>query len=418
MKKIAIIGAGISGLSLGRMLQAKAHVTIFEKDEKPGGLVKCDRVADNLFHRVGGHVFNSRNAQVLEWFWQFFDRDREFLKAKRNAKIYLNGTFIGYPIENYLYQLPKQVVQDVLNDLLSPDYEPKSPFEYANFEDFLRGNFGQTLYQLYFKPYNYKIWHTDLSKIPLHWLEGKLPMPNLKEMLLSNIIKEEESTMVHATFYYAKEGGSQFIINRLAETLEVRCGQVIHSMEAAPGHGISINGEKFDAVVYTGDVRQIHLLLPQLTTQNPGIIEALQNLKANGTSNLFCECDPTDISWLYLPEPTTKAHRIIYTGGFSPTNSRGSSRQTCVVEFSGHVPYDDMVAQIAHLPGNLHPLAHNHEPNSYVIQDNNTRRLIAEVKKLLSPYQVFLLGRFAEWEYYNMDKAIEAAFALQNEMAL
>jgi UDP-galactopyranose mutase len=29
---------------------------------------------------------------------------------------------------------------------------------------------------------------------------------------------------------------------------------------------------------------------------------------------------------------------------------------------------------------------------------------------------IYLLGRFAEWEYYNMDKAIEAAMKLDREI--
>jgi UDP-galactopyranose mutase len=48
-------------------------------------------VNGNLFHLVGGHVFNSKNETVLEWFWRFFDKDKEFVKASRNAKIFLNG---------------------------------------------------------------------------------------------------------------------------------------------------------------------------------------------------------------------------------------------------------------------------------------------------------------------------------------
>jgi protoporphyrinogen oxidase len=416
MKSIAIIGAGISGLSLGRMLSKKCKVQIFEKAALPGGLVKCERVQDNLFHRVGGHVFNSKNKAVLDWFWHFFDRDNEFLSARRNAKIYMNGHFIGYPIENYLYQLPKELVNAVLDDLLSADYKPKSPFEYTDFESFLRGNFGETLYQLYFKPYNYKIWNTDLSSVPLEWLEGKLPMPNLKEILLSNIVKQEEKSMVHSTFYYAKEGGSQFIVNRLAETLTIHCNSEVSTIKCTPNGKPMLGDEYFDAVVFTGDIRTLPFLMPDLASENPSLFEKVQAFRSNGTSNLFCECDHTDISWLYLPEPNTKAHRIIYTGGFSPTNSRGSKRHTCVVEFSGYVGYQEMVEQLKNLPGNMTPLAHNHEPNSYVIQDANTRQTVAEMKKLLGMNKVFLLGRFADWEYYNMDKAIEAAFLIEAEL--
>jgi protoporphyrinogen oxidase len=114
MNRIAIIGAGISGLSAAQILRKKNSVTVFDRASKPGGLVKCDRIRDNLFHRVGGHVFNSRNQEVLDWFWSFFDRDKEFIKARRNAKILFNGKLIGYPIENYLHQLDKEFVSSVM----------------------------------------------------------------------------------------------------------------------------------------------------------------------------------------------------------------------------------------------------------------------------------------------------------------
>lgn len=415
MSKIAIIGAGISGLSAGQILRKNHAVELFDRAPKPGGLVKCDRVNDNLFHRVGGHVFNSRNPKVLDWFWGFFDRDNEFLKAKRNARILLNGKLIGYPLENYLHQLEKPLVSKILDDFLSPQYQPKDPFSYPNFAEFLKSNFGETLYELYFKPYNEKIWHTDLSHIPLHWLEGKLPMPNLKEMLLSNIVVQEETEMVHATFYYAKEEGSQFIANRLAEGLTIHQNVEVSRIEKrADGYWIGEAGP-FDKVVYTGDIRKIASILSGAEA-GKSLSSTLLALPSNGTSNLFCETDPGEISWLYLPDPSIKAHRIIYTGTFAESNNRGSNRHTCVVEFSGDYSYEFMCEEVKKLPGNLTPLAWNREPNSYVLHDPETKSRIEEARQLLKKEHIYLLGRFAEWEYYNMDKAIEAAMALGEEM--
>ena len=192
--KIAIIGSGISGLSIARMLSEEGKdVTLFEKRDKIGGLVKCDRVHDNLYHKVGGHVFNSKNQEVLDWFWKYFDRDNEFLKAKRNAKIWLDDQYLGYPIENYLHKLPKDTISNILSDLLLVA-KNKEISEPTNFEQFLISNFGTTLYELYFKPYNKKIWNFDLAQVPLAWLDGKLPMPNIHAILLSNIAKEEDVT--------------------------------------------------------------------------------------------------------------------------------------------------------------------------------------------------------------------------------
>jgi len=414
MKKVAIIGAGISGLSAAQLLKDRFLVTVFEQGGKPGGLVKCDRIEGNLFHRVGGHVFNSRNQEVLDWFWGFFDRDQEFLKAQRNAKIFINGKVIGYPIEDYLYEFPAETVSAILDDLLHA-----GEGEYLDFEAFLRGNFGKTLYELYFGPYNQKIWHTDLSEIPLEWLEGKLPMPDIKQILLRNITRQVEKQMVHSTFYYAKENGSQFIIDRISEGLDIRVNTPVTRIENVQ-NGWTLNGQgTFDHIVYCGDVRKLKNLIHHNQPELGACLASVSALRSNSTSNLFCECDSTDRSWMYLPGKETQAHRIIYTGGFSPTNNGGVTRQdrmTCVVEFSGEYTQDEMELEVSKLPGNLSPLASNHEKNSYIIHHKDTRDQITALKKQLALKQFHLLGRFAEWEYYNMDKAIEAAMGLRKKL--
>ncbi len=409
--KIGIIGSGISGLSIANLLNNDHDVTIFEKESEVGGLVKCERVNDCLFHKVGGHVFNSRNEKISNWFWSYFDRDKEFVKAKRKAKIFINNQVIGYPIENYIYLFDKDTVEKIIGELLELYLQPViSPFAYDNFEDFLKGNFGNTLYQLYFKPYNQKLWMTDISTVSMQWLEGKLPMPNLQEILNSNVLRQEEEGMVHATFYYPKMNGSQFIANRLKQDLNI-VNQKVEAIKIDNGK-LLINSQKFDKIIYCADIRQMPKGCPEFL-QNEGIdIDKLKNLRSNGTSNLFCETDDTDTSWMYIPEGFTKAHRIIYTGNFSESNNRGSKRKTCVVEFSGKVSYETMTEEIKKLPGNLTPLAYNYEANSYVIQDKDTRAIVGAARKALAKRNIYLLGRFAEWEYYNMDKAMEAAFTL------
>ncbi len=419
MKKAIVIGSGVSGLSIARMLSDNYEVQILERSDKAGGLIKCDRIDGNLFHRVGGHVFNSKDQTVLDWFWQHFDRDNEFLKATRNAKILLGGKLIGYPLENYLHQLPEHETRGIVNELIQMLINEKDKTEkYDNFKDFLIGNFGENLYRIYFGPYNSKIWHTDISKVPLEWLDGKLPMPQIKEVIISNIVKKEESTMVHASFYYPKRDGSQFIVNRLSEQQNIQLSYTVSSISTTEKGLLSVNNGSIltDIIVYCGDVRQLHNIIHIEDAGLKNLIESVADLPSNGTSNVLCETDENDISWLYLPEDQFKAHRIIYTGNFSDTNNEGSSRKTCVVEFSGKQDQETMLKELQKLPGNLKPLAFNYEPNSYIIQHKETRSKIKSLKEQLGKYNIYLLGRFAEWEYYNMDKAIESAMELNRNL--
>lgn len=406
-----IIGTGISGLSVARMLTQKGIDNIvLERASKPGGLVKCDVVDGHLFHRVGGHVFNTKVQGVADWFWDQFSRDEEFLSARRKSGIFLRNQLLGYPIENYLYLLDEETIRRVFTELLDlQKQEPRAPFSYDNFEAFLLGNFGRELYELYFKPYNHKIWRTDLSRVDLPWLEGKLPMPDGREIIMSNILRKEEATMVHSSFFYPRQQGSQFIADRLARDLQLQTGVTVEALERV-GDAWVVNGQwRAQQIVFTGDVRKLGDLLKGVSSEVLSGVRDLADLRSNGTSNLLCETDPTDHSWLYLPDGDLPAHRIIYTGNFSPTNQPVGGRPSCTVEFSGKTELATMTATLERLPGNMRVLDHNYEPNSYVIQYRGDRQRIAAVKENLKMMDFHLAGRFAEWEYYNMDKAMERA---------
>jgi len=414
--KIAIIGTGISGLTTANLLKDKHNVILFEKQNRYGGLIKCDIVDTVLFHKVGGHVFNSKNQIVLDWFWSHFDRDNEFIKVKRNSKILFRNQIIGYPIENYIYNLDKETISSIFKELLGlQKKETISPFDYPNFEEFLKNNFGETLYNIYFQPYNRKIWRIDLSTVPMPWLEGKLPMPNLEEIIISNIVREEERQMVHSTFFYPKIGGSQFIVDKLSKGIDIRTNSNIDKIAKENGKYTIQNETNFDKIIYCGDIRTTPDYIENILSSKLEISK-IKNLRSNGTSNLLCETDDNDMSWLYIPEDFTRAHRIIYTGNFSPANNDNRKRKTCVVEFSGKTEYRDMLEEIKKLPGNLEPIAYNYESNSYVIQDNDTKQTISKAKNILQKENIYLLGRFAEWEYYNMDKCIEAAMQLADNI--
>ncbi|MCB0752179.1 MAG: FAD-dependent oxidoreductase [Ignavibacteriae bacterium] len=414
--RFAVIGAGISGISLARKLFDNGlDVDIFEGKNKIGGLISCSIEDGNLFHRVGGHVFNSKDKVVSDWFWSYFNKFEEFTQSKRNAKILLENKIVGYPIENFIFQLNKDTATGIIEELINLSKVNFKIDQAKNFGEFLLKSFGKTLYELYFEPYNKKIWNTPLESIDLDWLDGKLPMPNFTEIIINNILRLQENDMVHSNFFYPIKGGSQFIIDRLAQGLNIKLSTPVDKLVFKDKKLIINEKDEYDCVIYTADVRGLGERLHGLANESFEF-SRLKSLRSNGTSNVLCYTDTTDISWLYLPNPNLKAHRIIYTGNFSSENNKYGERRSCTVEFSGFVPEAIIKKEIKKLPGNLEHLAFNYEPNSYVIQDNETRKMISALKSSLKSYNIYLVGRFAEWEYYNMDKAIEASLKLYDEI--
>lgn len=408
MEKVAIIGAGISGLTVARLLASRYHVVVFEKEDRPGGLIKCNLVNGSLFHTCGGHVFNSKRLDVLEWFWKQFSRDEEFLKADRNSVVFMNdGRKIPYPVENHMYCFDADIQRRFVDDLVEiarTDYS-----EPQNFEEFLHTRFGDTLYGLYFKPYNEKIWRRDLKQIPLSWLEGKLPMPSVEEMIYNNINHVEEASFVHSSFWYAKHGGSQFIVDRLSEGLDIRCNFEIDSIEIEEGKWV-IGGAQFDKVVYCGNIKDMVLLLKRHI--NNRLMQAVLELEYHGTTTVFCEIEKNPYSWIYLPSKEYESHRIICTGNFSEANNGESitdNRITATIEFTDEINREDIIDNLSRIPLNPKYIDHKFNKYSYPIQDVNTRRMIQSLKAELALLGFYFTGRFADWEYYNMDMAIGAA---------
>lgn len=406
--KIAIIGAGISGMTIAKLLSPKNEIVVFEADSRPGGLIKCDNINGSLFHRTGGHVFNSKREDVLNWFWKQFDKDTEFTKALRNSTVYLNNELeIPYPIENHAYMLGDELLNKVILDLLN--IYKKGNSEFTNFEEFLKGRFGETLYNLYFQPYNYKVWRRSLAGVPLSWLEGKLPMPSVQEIIYNNINHIEERTFVHSSFFYPQKGGSQFVADRLSQGLNIVYDTHIKSIERKDS-GWIINDSIFDGVIYCGNIKQIPSLLNR-SVDLSSYVEPIEKLEYHGTTAVFCEIDANEYSWIYLPSKEYESHRIICTGNFSSSNN-APGKMTASIEFTDFISKEEIKENLKRMPYSPLYLSHHYEKYTYPIQNKDTRCIIKSLKQKLEGQNFYLLGRFAEWEYYNMDVAIGAALDL------
>ncbi len=412
MSSVVVIGGGISGLSIANLLSSHYDVTVFESESRPGGLIRCDVIAGNLFHRTGGHVFNTKRSDVLEWFWSRFDKESEFTLARRRASVAMDdGRFVDYPIENHVYQLDKAVEAAFYNDL--EKMEQQQDFVPTNFEEFLRHRFGDTLYELYFGPYNYKVWRRDLTQVPLSWLEGKLPMPTIEEMRYNNANRVEEQKFVHSSFYYPKQGGSQFLADRLAKGLNIRYNSPVTSLIRS-GNKWVVNGVEADKIVFCGNIKQLpSLLAPHVDIA--AYCDAIDNLESHGTTAVFCKIDKNPYSWVYQPSRLHESHRVICTGNFSPSNNAGGE-MTATIEFTDAISKENILENLKRIPFNPKYITHNYEKYTYPIQDMNTRSMIQSLKGLLDANGVYLLGRFAEWEYYNMDVAIGAAIDLSKKI--
>ena len=285
--------------------------------------------------------------------------------------------------------------------------------DYDSFGSFLRWRFGKTLYNLYFEPYNKKVWRRELTTVPMAWMEGKLPMPTTQEMRNNNANKVEEKAFVHSTFWYEKKNGSQYIADKLAEGLHIVYNSDVQKVQKRE-NGWMVCGELFDKIVFCGNIKDMAFMIEGVDIEK--YKQEIADLEYHGTTAVFCEIDKNPYSWIYQPSRKHESHRIICTGNFAPSNNDTTTtpkgRITATIEFTDAISKDDILDNLTRIPLNPKYLDHKYNQYTYPIQDVHTRDMIKQLKTELATSGFYFTGRFADWEYYNMDVAMGAAMDL------
>lgn len=399
--KIAVIGAGISGLSIAKMLSRKQYeVEVFEAKDVIGGIAKTEQVNGVTYHKTGGHCFNSKYQEVLDFVFSIYPAEK-WNKVERIAKIYFKERFVSYPIEfslKEIFEFDQDLVFKIIEDLFA-----KNDFEPNNLEEWFIDKFGRTLAEEYFIPYNRKIWGKDLSSMSYEWVHDKLPIPNKREIVKS-LLKEAKDDMPHAFFYYPKTNDQFDFISALAEGLKIKLNYNIESIECVNNYWVLNGAEKFDTVISTVPM---NLLLNLIKNTPDKILRAAEKLEYNKITTMLWEAEPTTNTWTYFPSKDTIFHRHIHIGNFFKPQ-----KNHIITEAMGNVSEDCMIKEGRKFKHLIKPLSYNVSDHAYVVYDENYTYSKKVILDYLNEINLHTLGRFGEWEYYNMDLCIKSSLEL------
>ena len=413
--KIAVLGAGVSGLTAARLLSEKGHnVIVYEKNTSVGGLARSRFVDGLLYDPHGGHIFNSKHSKVVDFVFARLPRDK-WQFTVRNAKIFFNGSFISYPFELSLCELDAKEAVDCIYDFILA----QNGDEPNNYRDWLIWNFGKAISDYYMIPYNEKIWAYPLEKMETQWVKGKMPLPSKKEIIHSMLLKDPtEREMPHSTFYYPIEGGIQSMVNAIAFGLNIKCGYNITRIKKENGKWVINNEFPVDLVISTIPLPD----LPNLMQLPESVINSIQDLKYNSLNTILFECEKTDISWLYIPSHSYSSHRVGYQSSLTPKANPNPQKGAASLEVIGEkINVNDVGFDYNKvLPKELgfkKAIDSEFTKYAYVIHDLNYRRNISNILGFFSRDTSFkLLGRWGTWNYKNMDLCMLDAMELVEQL--
>lgn len=413
--KIAVLGAGVSGLTAARKLHDNGvNVTVFEKNHTPGGLARTRFTDGYLYDPHGGHILNSKHPEVMDWVFSILPKEN-WQYTERNAKIYFNGKFVSYPFELSLCELDEEDAVECVHDFMLSQ-QGQEP---SNFRDWLSWNFGEGIANYYMIPYNEKIWAYPLEQMETQWMQGKMPLPTKKEMIRSVLLKDpKERKMPHSSFYYPIDGGIQSMVDAIAAGLHIEYDFKIENIEKV-NNKWNINGEgAFDYVISTIPLP----VLPKVMNLPEQVIHHIQDLKYNSLTTVLFDCPKTDITWLYIPSHDYRSHRVGYQSALTPHALPNPNRGCGALEIIGkQFTVDASFADNKNiLPEELgfeKVLDSEFTEFAYVIHDLNYRKNVTSIKDYFAEDSSFrLLGRWGTWNYKNMDLCMWDAMNLVKEI--
>ena len=259
--KVAILGGGISGLSVGWLLkQSGWSPHVFERQPFSGGLARsflwhgfnCDIAAHRLY--TNNHAVQEILSSLVP-----------LVRNVRESQIYIAGKWIRdpvNPVELALKFFPNPGMAFVWDYVTRAS---KSRVVPDSFDSFAIANYGLSLTEFFFRPYTEKLFGISASEISIAWAIQKVRVSGLLDMIKRN------SKTYFNHFYYPREGGYGAISQRLYRDIQadVSLSTSVRALHLDQGKIVGITyqteeGERtetFDAVVSTLPITSLARLL-------------------------------------------------------------------------------------------------------------------------------------------------------------
>lgn len=174
-KHCLMVGAGLSGAVIGRMLAEAGHrITVVDARAHVGGNCHTERDAKSgvMVHVYGPHIFHTDDAEV----WDYVNRFAAFRPYRNRVKTTSQGAVYSLPVN--LHTINQFFGQTLRPDEARVFLEGKADTSIADpqtFEEQALRFVGPELYEAFFKGYTIKQWGCQPSELPASILK-RLPV--------------------------------------------------------------------------------------------------------------------------------------------------------------------------------------------------------------------------------------------------
>lgn len=414
--KNLIIGAGISGLSFAYFLKNEDYL-ILEKDNTYGGYCRTIK-KDGFTWDYAGHFYHFKTEELKKLFLNLVERE-ELIEKEKCTKIFYKDKLIDFPFQTHIHQLEKEEFIDCLYDLFT-----KEEIIEKDFLDMLYNKFGKSITEKFLKPYNEKLYATDLAKLDINAMGRFFPYAD-KDEIIKNM-KKSKVKSYNANFWYLRKG-TQYFIDKLYSKLnkdKILFNKEVQHINMKEKYVELSDGEKiyYDRLINTIPLNNALSMIDV----NENIVKEMSynkvlvlNLGFKSKSKNF-----HDEHWIYFPDKSLNFYRV----GFY-NNILGSDKLSLYVEIGFDKNANiDIPKELEDTLKNLEKVGikdSNNELESYeaiimnpayVHINKDTQEKIDKILVENESLGFYTLGRYGKWTYNSMEDSMLWAKELADKL--
>ena len=413
MTKVAILGAGIAGLSAGWLLKRKGiDFTIYEKQTYPGGLArsfdwngfKCDFAAHRLF---------TTDENILQELLRLVPMGRHV----RRSKIYLHGTWMRDPLD--VFELSTHLsIPERLGILYSYLTRPRQmPAE--SFEGYVLWKYGHGLYDVFFKPYTEKLFGIPGDEISVLWARQKVRLANPFDAWRQNTKTKFQY------FYYPVRGGYGAMVDKLYDEIQdhVRLNTTVL--------GLDTEGDQISAIRYLQDgveqqevVEAVISTLPLTLTGR--MLDYKVTLGYKKVDSVYLQVNRplvSDYHWVYFMDEDVCINRMVEFKNMSPVDLPEDTSVICAEVTQEHPDVvekviEDLIRARMITREEILDTKVVREEFAYPVYHVQYDKILSETMAYLEGYQnLYIAGRAAEFKHREADDNFGVAIEVVEKIA-
>lgn len=428
-----ILGAGLSGMTAAFTLQraGEDHWQVYERESNVGGLARTVEV-DGFRFDYGPHILFTIDKEMEELIRDLLGDN--FHAQERRAYIYhkAHDLYTKFPFQAHLYGLPVQIVKECLVGLVEAvEAQARGEFDPQNYDEWMHGFFGQGIAEHLMIPYAKKIWTVEPDTMDFSWIGRRVPTPDVERIIRGALADDVEQVGATSNFWYTKIGGIEPLPTALGQRVQnVHLERTAERIELPAKQVVFADGEivPFEQLIFSLPLCYIPRFIPNLP---PEVQAACEGLRYQGIYCVNVGVDREAISdkhWIYYYEDEFPFHRLSLPANFSPDCvPAGKSSIATEVAFSDVRPLDKdtavektiegLIASKLITPDDNISLVHTEEIlPAYIIYDLNHAKYVALIRDYLGEHDIRTVGRFGEWQYFNMDHSMRSGKTVADEI--